>query len=63
MGDIEVARRLAVILAIGMLLAAILAFRPLKNFIDSDICLDRGGAWKKQTGTCVGILNTYSDRH
>jgi len=52
--DIEMKRKRLIVM-IGPVVAAILAFRPVKTFIDIDICLDRGGAWDEQTETCVGF--------
>ena len=62
MGATEVTRRVLVIVVVAGTLAAIFAIRPLKTFLDIDACLDQGGAWEKQTGTCVGTHNTQDHR-
>lgn len=56
-------RRVAVIVVIVATLAALFSVHLLKNFVDVDACLDRGGAWEKQTSTCVGMRNTHGQRH
>ena len=56
-------RRVAIFAVIVTALAAIFAIRPIKNFLDADACLDRGGAWEKQTSTCIGTLETNRQSH
>jgi hypothetical protein len=52
-------RRGAVLVIIVATLSAIFAVRSLKNFLDVDACLDRGGAWDKQASICVGTPTTH----
>jgi hypothetical protein len=52
-------RGAVVIVIIVTILSAIFAIRSLKNFLDVDTCLDRGGAWEDQTSTCVGAREIH----
>jgi hypothetical protein len=49
-------KRLAMVLVLAVLVAALVTGGSwLRRAIAVDSCLDRGGAWNGEAGTCAGV--------